>query len=230
MHAHVLRHEPFEGIGSIADWLAARRAHVTETRLYEPHVLPDLAGIDLLVIMGGLLSVNDVRHFPWLVAEKQFIRDAISRDVRVLGICLGSQLIASALGAQVRPNAEPEHGWFPVEAIAAPGEHFTFPAKFTTFHSHGDTFDIPRGAVHIARSEACEHQAFQYGRHVIALQFHLESTPQSARAIVEECVDEFDAGPYVQPSTELSAVPVSAYDESTRLMAEVLAYLTKGVS
>ncbi|HYV98545.1 MAG TPA: type 1 glutamine amidotransferase, partial [Gemmatimonadaceae bacterium] len=178
MRAHILHHVPFETAGSIADWLDARHATVSETRWYESANVPDPAELDLVVVMGGTMSVNDEAQRPWLVTEKAFLRQAIARGTPTLGICLGSQMIASALGARVTRNPFIEHGWFPVEGIPVPGA-FRFPDRFTTFHSHGETFEIPPGAVRIASSAGCENQAYQIGRHVIGLQFHLESNPES---------------------------------------------------
>jgi GMP synthase-like glutamine amidotransferase len=226
MRVTIFHHVPFETAGSIADWLTAHDAAVSEVRMYERHALPDLTRTDLIVVMGGTMGVNDEAHFSWLRAEKVYISDAVTRGVPVLGICLGSQLIASAMGARVYRNSQPEHGWFPVEAAPANDGAFQFPARFTTFHSHGDTFDLPRDAVRLARSAACENQAFQIGRRTIGLQFHLESNPESAGAIVEECVGEFAAGPYVQSADALRGAPHSTYHESVQLMRDVLDYLT----
>lgn len=226
MNVSVFHHVPFETTGSIADWLTAHDAIVSEVRMYERHALPDLTRTDLLVVMGGTMSANDEESFPWLRAEKICIGEAVTRGVPVLGICLGSQLIANAMGARVYRNSQPEHGWFPVEATPAMNGAFRFPAHFTTFHSHGDTFDLPRGAVQLARSAACENQAFQIGRRTIGLQFHLESNPESAGAIVDECVDEFAAGPYVQAADVLRGTSHTTYHESRQLMSDVLDYLT----
>jgi GMP synthase-like glutamine amidotransferase len=228
MRVSVFRHVPFETTGSIGDWLTAHNAAVSEILLYERHTLPDLTRTDLIVLMGGTMSVNDEESYAWLRAEKACITDAITRGIPVLGICLGSQLIANAMGARVYRNPQAEHGWFPVEATPTSGDTFRFPVRFTTFHSHGETFDLPTGAVRIAKSAACENQAFQIGRRAIALQFHLESTPQSAGAIVEECVDEFAAGPHVQSVDELRLTPRAAYHESVQLMSDVLDYITNG--
>ena len=147
MHAHVLQHVPYEDIGSIQPWLAARSATVGYTRFFEGAGLPALDGIDLVIAMGGPMSVNDEAELPWLVAEKAFVREAVTRGLPVLGICLGAQLIASALGARVYRNAEKEIGWFPVEAVAGAADGFRFPDSSLVFHWHGETFDLDRKSV-----------------------------------------------------------------------------------
>lgn len=226
LRAHIIEHDARETIGTIGPWLDARGARVTRTRCYRDEPLPSLGEADVLIVMGGLMSVNDEARFPWLRTEKQLLRDAVERGMPVLGICLGSQLIASALGARVYRNSEPEHGWLPVEGVPVAPPAFRFPRTFTTFQSHGDTFDLPAGALHLARSVACEHQAFQIGGHVLALQFHLESNAESAGAIVEHCANEFAPGPFVQSTQSLRETPGDAYAESAALMAGVLDYLT----
>ena len=125
MHAHFFQHVPFEGLGSIGPWLEARRAVVTATRFFEDAVLPEAEGLDLLIVMGGPMSVNDEELHPWLIAEKRFIAQAIRRGKAVLGVCLGAQLIAAALG---RPGL-PERGkgdrlvprLFPARSRRGPG-------------------------------------------------------------------------------------------------------------
>lgn len=160
MNVHILQHVPFEGIGSMEPWLRARSANINSTRFFEPWTLPDVNGLDLIIAMGGPMSVNDEAGLPWLVAEKQFIRAAIQQGVPVLGICLGAQLIASALGARVYAGKQREIGWFDIEAVPQAGGSFTFPKTATVFHWHGETFDLPARAIHLARSAACEHQTF----------------------------------------------------------------------
>src|SRR5262245_61365834 len=136
MRALVLQHAAFEGLGSIESWLRGRKAIVSTARLFAGDLLPPpTAAIDMIVAMGGPMSVNDERSQPWLVDEKRFLRQAIDEGIPVVGICLGAQLIASALGASVYPNPEREIGWFPVRAIAGPDDGaFCFPRQFTTFH------------------------------------------------------------------------------------------------
>ena len=225
MHVQVLQHVPFEGPGSIAAWLAARRAAVGCTRLFAGDLLPRADELDALIAMGGPMSVNDEETLAWLRPEKQLVRDAVARGIPVLGVCLGGQLIASALGARVYPSPEREIGWFPVRAVpdAAPG--FRFPPEFLAFHWHGETFDLPAGAVRLAGSAACENQAFRIGSSAVALQFHLETTPAGANALIENCRNELVPGPYVQTERELRAAPAARYAAINGLMERVLADL-----
>ena len=193
---------------------------------FESDELPDVDGIDLLVIMGGPMSVNDESRFPWLVKEKEFVRLAIERGKSVLGVCLGAQLIASAMGARVYPNRLKEIGWFPVQGVPAQDSSvFSFPPSVEAFHWHGETFDLPPEAVRIARSEGCENQGFQLGSSVIGLQFHLETTPGSARSLVAHCRDELVPNEYVQSEEQILGVELESYQAMNRLMDEVLSFL-----
>ena len=233
MRAHYLQHVPFEGLGSIAPWLESAGYQITGTKLYESTTIPNPEQFDLLIIMGGPMSVNDEERFPWLRIEKQFIRHTIESGKAVLGICLGAQLIASALGESVYPNRRKEIGWFPIEGIegvegASPqrGSTFRFAPSVEVFHWHGDTFDLPEGAVLLARSEACENQAFQLGENVIGLQFHLETTPESAEAIVTNCREELLPSKFVQPEAIMLDQAPSKYQAINDLMAEILFFLS----
>lgn len=195
------------------------------TRFFEGPALPAMLDFDLLIVMGGPMSVNDEATLPWLRTEKRFIRDAIERGVALLGVCLGAQLIASALGARVYQSPHKEIGWFPIEATSHAGGSFCFPETCTVFHWHGETFDLPSGAVRLAKSAVCENQAYQIGERVIGLQFHLEITPESARTIVDNCGDELIPGLYIQTEDEILGVQSSAYTEINTLMGEVLSYM-----
>lgn len=227
MHVHAFQHVPFEGLGSIGAWLEGRGARVSCTRFFAGDPLPRVDSIAMLIAMGGPMSVNDEVQLPWLSAEKQVIREAIAREIPVLGVCLGAQLIASALGARVYPNAVREIGWFPIEAVSTPDWVFSLPRECVVFHWHGETFDLPEGAVRLARSEACENQAFQLKRNVIGLQFHLETTADSMRALVESCRHELVPAAYVQTEQELLATPVTRYRAINGIMKDVLSYLVR---
>lgn len=228
MRAHYLQHVPFEGLGSIGAWLNRSGYEVTATRLYDSDALPAVEEVDFLMVMGGPMSVNDEDDYPWLVAEKAFVAEVVRSGKPVLGICLGAQLIASALGGRVYPNAEKEIGWFPVQAAPeSDGTCFTFPPSAEVFHWHGETFDPPPGATRLAYSDACRNQAFQLGDRVIGLQFHLETTPQSAKDIVANCRDELIPARYVQTEQQIQAAGSDLYEAINHLMGEVLSYLNR---
>ncbi len=226
MRAHYLQHVPFEGLGSIEGWLEKNGYETTGTRLYESDPFPDAKEIDLLVVMGGPMSVNDEQEFPWLAKEKRFIKETIDSGIPTLGICLGAQLIASAMGGEVYPNPAKEIGWFPVQ-VEEPesGAYFRFPEETEVFHWHGETFNLPDKATRIAKSRGCNNQAFQIGSNVIGLQFHLETTPASAQAIVDHCRDELIPGEYIQTEQEMLSTPEERYVAINRLMGDVLEYL-----
>ena len=226
MRAHYLQHVPFEGLGSIEIWLRNAGYEITHTRFYESDKLPDITDIDLLVIMGGPMSVNDKQDYPWLEKEKAFIQRVIHAGKPTLGICLGAQLVAKSLGADVFPNAVKEIGWFPIQATqTANNELFQFPKEIKVFHWHGETFSLPIGAVQIAESNGCKNQAFQIGNTVIGLQFHLETTPSSAQAIVEHCREELVEDTYIQLEAEILAAPQEQYNAINKLMENILEYL-----
>ncbi len=229
MRAHFFQHVPFEGLGSIGSWLESRGASVTDTRFFEEFALPPVNDVDLLIVMGGPMSVNDESVYPWLSDEKRFIKEAILRGKSVLGVCLGAQLIANAMGARVYPNAEKEIGWLPIHRVHNPraGDAFQFPKDSVVFHWHGETFDLPPGAIRLARSEACENQAFQLGRNAIGLQFHLETTPQSARDLVGECRHELVPAKFVQSEETILSAPAERYTAINALMSAVLSFLIR---
>lgn len=197
MRIRVLQHAPHEGPAAIADWAASRGHETTITRLDRGEALPVVAAFDALVVMGGAMSVNDQDRHPWLAGEKRLLREAIQNPRRILGICLGAQLLAAALECRVYPAARTEIGWLPVRLERGAARSRTFgamPATFAPLHWHGETFDLPEGALHLASTDACPHQAFEIafdggpergGALALGLQFHLEATPESVRAMVE---------------------------------------------
>ncbi len=227
MKVHVFQHVPFEGIGSMSSWLSKRQAAVTYTRFYESPSFPELRDLDLVIAMGGPMSVNDEAVFPWLRAEKTFISEAVRRGLPVIGICLGAQLVAGALGAKVRANPDKEIGWFEIEATPERDGSFRFPQKTTVFHWHGETFDLPPGSVRLARSAACENQAFQLGERVVGLQFHLEMTPEGLDSIIGNCRHELREGTFVQTEPEMRNAPDGAYENINSMMDDVLSYVTR---
>lgn len=250
MRAHYLQHVAFEGLGSIESWLESHGYALTCTQLFNSENLPSaesIPSIDLLIIMGGPMSVNDEGDYPWLTAEKQFVRQCIEAGKPVLGICLGAQMIAHTLGAKIFQNKEKEIGWLPIYSTSifsanansnsspslspssSPSSKsiFNFPLSTTVFHWHGETFDLPSGAIRLAHSEGCENQAFQYGERVIGLQFHLETTPESAQEIVSHCRHELVSSTYIQNEETILDANSQNYTTIHQLMGEVLTFLVR---
>lgn len=208
MRIRTIEHVPFEGPGAITRF-AARRGHGLErTRIFAGDPLPALDDLDFLIVLGGPMSVHDQDRFPWLSAEKRFVRQAAEAGRRVLGICLGAQILAEVLGGTVTGNPRREIGWGQVrltsEGRAAPCFE-GFPAEFAAFHWHGETFSIPPGASRLAGSEACANQAFCQGSRLVGLQFHLETTAENMELLIENCADELVPGPFVQSPEEMRA-------------------------
>ncbi len=206
MIIHCLQHVPFEGLGNIENWAKEGAHEIRVTRLFADDSLPDLNQTDFLIILGGPMNVYEDAKFPFLTAEKRLVEQAIRRDKRVLGICLGSQLIADVLGAKVFRNSQEEIGWFPVESAAeADSSPFAeiLPQTFVTFHWHGDTFSLPAGAAHLLSSAGCRNQAFAFGDKVLGIQFHPEVTAEAVRLMMENEGDEIRAGKYVQTAEQI---------------------------
>ena len=225
-----LLHAAFEGPGTIEPWARKRGHSFALVRVNEGEPLPHTRELDWLVVMGGPMGASDETAFPWLAAEKRLIRDAISRGRLVLGICLGAQLVANALGGSVYAGESREIGWHEVRATraAASSRFFAgFPAIFPAFHWHGDTFEIPAGAMRTAESAAYPNQAFEYGSAVVALQFHLEATPRSVARLVDACGHELDGSKHVQSAAEILN-PGAPFATTSALLEAVLEAMERG--
>lgn len=206
MRIHSLQHVPFEDIGSLTQDIAANGYSLTTTHWYKGDSAPALDSVDVLIVMGGPMGVYDDDIYPWLAEEKAFIAAAIAAGKKIMGICLGAQLIACVLGAKVTRNAHREIGWFPLQITAGAIDHPI--AKILAechqvFHWHGDTFEIPPQAQLLASSEACAHQAYVIDNQVYGFQFHLETTETSATALIENCSEDLDNSTYVQNANKI---------------------------
>lgn len=224
---HCLQHVPFEGLANIETWAAGKGMAITKTRFFEDEALPELSDLDWLVVMGGPMNIYQEDSYPWLSKEKDYIRAAIAAGKIVLGICLGAQLIADALGARVYANEAKEIGWFPIRISTAADPKFQalFPPELTVLHWHGDTFELPAGASRLASSAICQNQAFVYQDRVVGLQFHLESTPQSLQTLLDNCSDELTAGgPFIQ-DRELLLDAKHHFGEIKPVLEKLLDYL-----
>jgi GMP synthase-like glutamine amidotransferase len=230
MRIHWFQHVPFEGLGAIESWLLARGHTLTCTRFYAGETAPaTVRGFDWLIVMGGPMNIYQYRDYPWLRAEKRVIRDAVTTNKRVLGVCLGAQLIADVLGGKVYQNDEREIGWFPVTAVPEGAvSPFAFPDQTMVFHWHGDTFSLPPGCVWLARSKACEHQAFASGSRVLGLQFHLEMKAEAVKQITAECASELTPAAYVQSAAEIAECASAHGGEAAVLLDRLLGLLERG--
>ena len=187
MDVLVLQHIACEPPGVFEDVLHERGAALHRVELDEGGPLPDWRRYDAIVAMGGPMSVNDEAELPWLVDEKRLVADAVRAGMPYWGVCLGVQLLASALGARVYSGPEPEVGLLPVELTEDGRADPVFGglgSGVATLQWHGDTFDLPDGAVRLARSPAYENQAFRVGR-AYGVQFHLEVSAEMAREWAE---------------------------------------------
>ena len=203
MKLHYLQHVPFEGLGYIETWAKTHDIEISCTRLFAAEALPEHDTFDWLVVMGGPMGIYDHDEHLWLAGEKVFIRQAIDDKKTVLGICLGAQLMADVLGAKVYPGPCKEIGWFPIQR--SEGAPQMIPENPIVFHWHGDTFDIPEGAVKLATSAPGINQGFVYNGNAIGLQFHMETTPQSMEALIENCGHELVDAPHIQTAEQMRA-------------------------
>jgi GMP synthase (glutamine-hydrolysing) len=178
----VLQHVACEPPGIYEDVLRERGAALHRVEVDEGDPLPDVTTFDAIVAMGGPMSATDDEQLPWLTAEKRLIAEAVDAGVPYFGVCLGVQLLAASLGARVYRGPEPEVGLLPVTLTPEGRADPVFaglPSELVTLQWHGDTFDLPDGAVRLAASPAYENQAFRYGR-AYGVQFHLEVSPEMA--------------------------------------------------
>ena len=184
----VFQHDPNDGPGYLGDAFLQRGANLRMVELHNCEPVPDIAPYDVLLVMGGTMNVYQEDKFPWLVDETQAIRQAVETDKAVLGICLGGQLLAKALGAQVHLGAATEIGLIPI-ALTNAGKSDPLFADLSGLEAvewHDDTFDIPNGAIGLAYSTGCENQAFRFGQQAYGLQFHPEVSPPMLEEWIKE--------------------------------------------
>jgi GMP synthase (glutamine-hydrolysing) len=186
----VLQHHPAENLGAIAEALESAALAWQYVRVFDGRPVPtDMKGAGGLIVMGGPEAVYQLDRYPYLRDEIALIENALKAGRPVLGVCLGSQLLAAALGANVRRAAHKEIGWYPVRLRSAAKDDRLLggvPEEFVACHWHSDIFDLPAGAVPLASSELTELQGFRYGENAWGLMFHAEMTAQIVAALVSE--------------------------------------------
>lgn len=235
LRVHYFQHIAGEGFGSCYDYLKAHQAKITATEFFalpvdlplELEALPDIDEVDLLIIMGGTMSVNDEANYPWLKLEKRWLRRYLSAGKPAIGLCLGGQLIANALGASVSRNQHQELGWMDVGRVShIPENYFQIPEKINIMQWHSETFEIPRGGVRLAQNNVCQNQMYQIGRNVLGFQFHPEMTPHALQLLIENEEDSavFN-GEYVQPIAELKKTIKSKFEQGNQLLNRAIEYV-----
>jgi GMP synthase (glutamine-hydrolysing) len=202
----IFQHVPFEDAAHLAVWAQRQGFTTSVTRWFAGDPPPAADDFDWLVIMGGPMNIYEHRNHPWLVREKAVIAEAVRLKKKIVGVCLGAQLLADSLGARVCQNPHKEIGWLPVNwSPAAAEKNPALPGASTVLHWHGDTFDLPAGGEPVAGSAACANQGFTVGGHILAFQFHLESTPESVAKLCQNCRAELEPAAYVQTEPAILA-------------------------
>lgn len=189
MRLHIFQHEASCAPGTIGDWCAAREVVPLLTRFHLGETLPALNEVDALLILGGAMNAYQDADFPHLQTVRDFTRVALNSNKKVCGICLGAQIMADALGSRVVRAPEQERGWIEIvrreEAASSPLLRW-LPQRARFISWHDDTFAVPDGAVHGAQSQQCAAQAFAFGDHALALQFH----PEAGASIVAGWIED----------------------------------------
>jgi len=213
---------PFEHPASIADWAAEKNHTTTYTKVFENASFPAMNAFDMLVIMGGVMGVYEEEEYAWMFAQKTFIKTAIEAKKKVLGICLGAQFIAESLGAKVFPHTIKEIGWFEVEKVTPHKLTQKLPQVFTTFHWHGDTFNLPGNAIHLFKTEGCAQQGFVYNDHVAGLQFHMEIKEDLLNGMTENERAELIKDDFVQTEEEIKSLMQQHISQQKKFMYDFL--------
>lgn len=211
MKVHYLQHAPFEQPGYIETWLLENHHSISSTQFFErDYHLPEIETIDAVIFLGGPMGVYDEFQFPWLAAEKEFLKNCINSGKKVLGVCLGAQLIADCMGAKIIPAKNKEVGWYKVRPTAdckkADWLFDLFKENPTVFHWHGDQFEIPQnGCWNGLVSEANDNQLLFRNENIIGLQIHLEVTGKTMNLMLKNSTHDLQAGTFIQSENEIKA-------------------------
>lgn len=235
LKVHYFQHIAGEGFGSCYDFLKSHNARITATEFFalpvdlplEIEALPHIEDVDLLIIMGGNISVNDEANYPWLKIEKRWLRRYLASGKPAIGLCLGGQLIANALGAAVSHSAYHELGWTTVQRVRnIPENCFQLPDQLKVLQWHSECFEIPKGAVHLAENQMCRNQMYQIGKNVLGFQFHPEITPQTLEMFLDndDQIEVFK-GDVLPSLAELKKTNKTYFQEGNQLLNQAIEYV-----
>ncbi len=222
----VIQHSAADPPAEAAVVLDRLGCDVRIVRIDRGEAIPETVDADMLMMFGGAMSLTSPDPPPWLAQEKALIRRYVDEGQRVLGICLGAQILASALGANVRRNAQPEVGWHKIEVVDAPKRSKLadlFPRELTVFQWHQDTFEIPPGGVRLMRSTACRNQAFIVDDRILGCQFHMEANAKTVRTFLAVSSLWKQSGTFVQSESEITAGIERYLSEQNLALQNVLA-------
>jgi len=226
METYIFQHIEFEGPGILLDLLKARGHNIHIVKLFAGDPIPHEDDVDFAIMLGGPMSVLDEAAYPYFVREKELCKDMVQLGKPLLGICLGAQMIASAFRAAILKSPEKEIGWHPVKWGENSKAFALGVESINAFHWHGQMFKVPKEATWLAGSEGCENQAFRLGS-ALALQFHLEATPESIASILKNCADEHGAalaagGKFVQDEKKIQELTAKYVEDANKFMNTIL--------
>ena len=225
-----LQHDPLDGPGALLEWAESRGHSVACCLICQGEPLPPLKGFDILVSLGGPMGAYQEEKHPWLADEKEYLRKAFAAGKKILGLCLGCQLLADALGGKAFRHTCKDFGWQPIDPLPSGAAWFGTTEVFKAFQWHGDTYSLPPGALQLARNQAAEQQAFFLeapgGGKVLGLQFHLEWTERMAREALAEPGVAPPPSPSVQTPEEILS-DLSLFDSAKKRFFAMLDRFTE---